>query len=126
MRGVVTLAAAFAIPESFDYRETLVLTALVVAAGTLIVQGSTLPLLVRRLRLPAPDPREDALARAALFEKASAADLSEPDVIADTMAFMFETRAVIRPTAQALGATHRQRDYQACWSGLANHFDPSR
>jgi CPA1 family monovalent cation:H+ antiporter len=75
MRGVVTLAAAFAIPVSFEYREVLILTALVVAAGTLFVQGSTLPWLVRRLRLPAPDPREDALARAALFEKASAAGL---------------------------------------------------
>ena len=75
MRGVVTLAAAFAIPEEFDYRETLILTALFVAAGTLFVQGSTLPWLVRRLKLPAPDPREDALARAALFEKASEAGL---------------------------------------------------
>jgi CPA1 family monovalent cation:H+ antiporter len=75
MRGVVTLAAAFAIPEKFAFRETLILTALFVAAGTLFVQGSTLPWLVRRLRLPAPDPREDALARAALFEKASAAGL---------------------------------------------------
>jgi Na+/H+ antiporter len=79
MRGVVTLAAAFAIPEQFDYRETLILTALVVAAGTLFIQGSTLPWLVRRLGLPAPDPREDALARAALFEKASAAGLERLD-----------------------------------------------
>lgn len=61
---------------------------------------------------------------AATFEKASNADLSKPDVIADTMAFMFETRAVIRPTAQALDAAHRQRDYQACWTGLKKHFDP--
>jgi CPA1 family monovalent cation:H+ antiporter len=75
MRGVVTLAAAFAIPERFEYRPVLILCALVVAAGTLFIQGSTLPWLVRRLRLPAPDPREDALARAALFEKASAAGL---------------------------------------------------
>lgn len=59
---------------------------------------------------------------AATFEKASAADLSKPDVVADTMAFMFETRAVIRPTTQALAAAHRQRDYQACWSGLRKHF----
>jgi monovalent cation/hydrogen antiporter len=79
MRGVVTLAAAFAIPEDFDYRETLILAALVVAAGTLFLQGSTLPWLVRRLGLPAPDPREDALARAALFEKASAAGLERLD-----------------------------------------------
>jgi homogentisate 1,2-dioxygenase len=62
---------------------------------------------------------------AATFEKASRADLSKPDVIADTMAFMFEARAVIRPTRQALGAAHRQRDYQACWAGLRKHFDPS-
>jgi homogentisate 1,2-dioxygenase len=60
---------------------------------------------------------------AATFDKASNADLSKPDVIEDTMAFMFETRAVIRPTAQALAAAHRQRDYQACWAGLRRHFD---
>lgn len=59
---------------------------------------------------------------AATFAKASAADLSKPDVIADTMAFMFETRGVIRPTAQALDSPHRQRDYQACWAGLQKHF----
>ena len=63
---------------------------------------------------------------AATFEKASNADLSKPDVIADTMAFMFETRAVIRPTRQALQAPHRQRDYQACWAGLQKHFQPPR
>jgi len=60
---------------------------------------------------------------AATFDKASAADLSKPDVVRDTMAFMFETRAVIRPTAQAVDAAHRQRDYQACWGGLRKHFD---
>ncbi|MCJ0826732.1 homogentisate 1,2-dioxygenase [Luteimonas sp. 50] len=61
---------------------------------------------------------------AATFEKASHADLSKPDVIADTMAIMFETRAVIRTTRQALEAAHRQRDYQACWADLRRHFAP--
>ena len=61
---------------------------------------------------------------AATFEKASQADLSKPDVITDTMAFMFETRGVIRPTAQALDAAHRQRGYQACWAGLRKQFKP--
>ena len=61
---------------------------------------------------------------AATFDKASSADLSRPDVIDGTMAFMFETRAVIRPTAQALDAAHRQRDYQACWAGLRKQFKP--
>ena len=64
---------------------------------------------------------------AATFEKASHANLSKPDVVGDTMAFMFETRAVIRPTQQALDAAQRQHDYQACWAGLRKHFiDPSR
>jgi homogentisate 1,2-dioxygenase len=50
------------------------------------------------------------------------ADLTKPDVIKDTMAFMFETRAVIRPTQQAMDAAHRQRDYQDCWAGLKKSF----
>ncbi|HBD21081.1 MAG TPA: homogentisate 1,2-dioxygenase [Arenimonas sp.] len=63
---------------------------------------------------------------AATFDKATTADLSKPDVITDTMAFMFESRHVIRPTAQALAAGHRQATYQKCWQGLARNFDPSR
>ncbi|HBK47365.1 MAG TPA: homogentisate 1,2-dioxygenase [Xanthomonadaceae bacterium] len=59
---------------------------------------------------------------AATFDKASSADLSRPDVIADTMAFMFETRAVLCPTRQAEEAPHRQRDYQQCWAGLRRNF----
>jgi homogentisate 1,2-dioxygenase len=38
------------------------------------------------------------------------------------MAFMFETRAVIRPTRQALESPRLQRDYAACWQGLKSHF----
>ncbi|MBW8310401.1 MAG: homogentisate 1,2-dioxygenase [Rhizobium sp.] len=63
---------------------------------------------------------------AATFDKATTADLSKPDVITDTMAFMFESRHVIRPAAQALAAGHRQATYQQCWQGLARNFDPSR
>jgi homogentisate 1,2-dioxygenase len=63
---------------------------------------------------------------AATFEKASKADLSQPDVIAGTMAFMFETRAVIQPTRQALESATLQRDYLECWQGLQRHFKPER
>jgi homogentisate 1,2-dioxygenase len=59
---------------------------------------------------------------AATFEKASNADLGQPDIIRDTLAFMFESRQVIRPTAQALAAPERQAGYQDCWSGLGKHF----
>jgi len=61
---------------------------------------------------------------AATFDKASTADLSRPDVIEGTMAFMFETRGVLKPARQAGDAAHRQRDYQACWAGLQKHFVP--
>jgi len=56
------------------------------------------------------------------FEKASAADTRRPDHVVDTMAFMFETRAVIRPTRQALDSPQLQRDYHECWKGLKKNF----
>jgi homogentisate 1,2-dioxygenase len=60
------------------------------------------------------------------FERASHADLSRPDVIRDTMAFMFETRCVLRPTRHALESAQLQADYFRCWQGLQRHFDPRR
>ena len=60
------------------------------------------------------------------FEKASHADLSKPDVIKDTMAFMFETRHVLRPTPQAMASAQLQGEYYRCWQGLKKHFDPAR
>lgn len=63
---------------------------------------------------------------AATFAKASAADLSKPDVLTQTMAFMFETRAVLRPADQALALPTLQQDYWQCWQGLPHLFDPNR
>ncbi len=60
------------------------------------------------------------------FEKASNADLSKPDVIRDTMAFMFETPAVIHPTAYALESSQLQPEYFQCWQGLKKHFNPKQ
>ncbi len=73
MRGVVTLAAAFVIPPDAPYREVLLLIAFTVVAGTLFIQGLSLPWLARRLRVPSPDPLEDALARATVLQQASKA-----------------------------------------------------
>ena len=77
MRGVVTLAAAFVIPETTPHRDVLLLIAFTVTAGTLFVQGLSLPWLARRLRVPSPDPAADALARANLLHQASQAGLAE-------------------------------------------------
>jgi homogentisate 1,2-dioxygenase len=62
---------------------------------------------------------------AATFERASHAELA-PQRLGDTLAFMFESRYVIHPTPFALAAAQLQRDYQACWSGLARHFNDAR
>ncbi len=60
------------------------------------------------------------------FAKASAADLSQPTRITDTMAFMFETRNPIRPTRFALESAQLQDEYHRCWQGLPRQFDPTR
>jgi homogentisate 1,2-dioxygenase len=58
---------------------------------------------------------------AATFEQASSADLS-PRFLGDTLAFMFETRFVLRPTSFAMEAPQLQRDYWTCWQSLQKHF----
>lgn len=73
MRGVVTLAAALSLPQTVPARDVLILTALVVTASTLLLQGLTLPWLARRVGLRGPDPREDAIEEAMILQRASAA-----------------------------------------------------
>jgi homogentisate 1,2-dioxygenase len=62
---------------------------------------------------------------AATWERATHADTSKPAVLEGTMAFMFETRAVIRPTRYALETPLLQRDYAHVWQELRRHFAPS-
>ena len=76
MRGVVTLAAALALPAGLAGREALVVAAFVVMAGTLLVQGATLPMVARRLRVRGPDPAQDALDQAVVLERAAHAGLA--------------------------------------------------
>ncbi|MBW8882944.1 MAG: homogentisate 1,2-dioxygenase, partial [Asticcacaulis sp.] len=53
----------------------------------------------------------------ASYGKAIAADL-KPHKITDTMAFMFETRLPLRPSAFAMASPTLQSDYDACWQGF--------
>jgi NhaP-type Na+/H+ or K+/H+ antiporter len=67
MRGIVTLAAALALPEGFPYRDLILLTAFAVALVTLVLQGLSLRWLLERLGLPDDGgvEQEVALARQA-------------------------------------------------------------
>ena len=74
MRGLVTLATAFALPSTFPHRDVIVLTAFVVVLGSLLVQGLTVGLLLKVLRLE-PDTSLEAEvshARAKMVEAALA------------------------------------------------------
>ncbi len=94
MRGVVTLAAVFLLPSDIPYRPVLVLAALVVVGGTLLLQGTTLPWLVRRLHLRGPSRAEDALQEAGLMQQVTDAGLralqeqtdeAAPDEVIDSL-----------------------------------------
>jgi monovalent cation/hydrogen antiporter len=56
MRGIVSLAAALALPSAFPYRDLIVLTAFAVVVGTLVIQGLTIGPLLRALALHDDDP----------------------------------------------------------------------
>jgi monovalent cation/hydrogen antiporter len=72
MRGIVTLATAFALPENFPYRDFILLAAFAVVLGSLVIQGLTLRPLILALRLKDDDPvsAEVAHARAAAYRAA--------------------------------------------------------
>jgi homogentisate 1,2-dioxygenase len=58
------------------------------------------------------------------FERASNAEL-KPQFLGETLAFMFETRFVCRPTKYALATAELQHEYFECWQGLKKHFNPN-
>ncbi|MFX1678628.1 sodium:proton antiporter [Mitsuaria sp. CC2] len=74
MRGVVTLAAALALPATFPGRDLILLTAFLVVLGTLLIQGLTLKPLLRGLKLRDNDPvgEEETAARQRMLEAALA------------------------------------------------------
>jgi CPA1 family monovalent cation:H+ antiporter len=80
MRGVVSLAAAFAIPVGIDGpdRAMLLFLTFTTVIGTLLIQGMTFPALIRRLHVSSEQERyEDTLAEAAAQQAALEAGVAE-------------------------------------------------
>jgi CPA1 family monovalent cation:H+ antiporter len=73
MRGAVTVAAVQTLPEDASRRAELVLIAFTVAAATLIVQGLSLPYVIRALKVPGDDAEADRAAYLDLIGDLSAA-----------------------------------------------------
>ena len=88
MRGVVTLAAVLTLPPSgpatdFYPRDLFVFVAFAIIVLTLLVQGTTLPLLARRLGVHEDTGSADALAEASVQNRASRAALEALEEHAD-------------------------------------------
>jgi CPA1 family monovalent cation:H+ antiporter len=103
MRGIVTLAAALALPAEFPHRDLLLLSAFSVVLATLVLQGATLGWLIRlvEMRDDGLVEREIGIARAETARAALRALESEDSPPAVTLRREYETRlraAENRPT----------------------------
>jgi CPA1 family monovalent cation:H+ antiporter len=108
MRGIVSLAAAMALPSGFPYRDLIVLTAFTVAVGTLTIQGLTLTPLMRLLDLHDGDPvgRELRAARAQALRAGLASFAEDESPVADAVRQELSTHlASERTTATTSGDT---------------------
>ncbi|MFJ8860025.1 Na+/H+ antiporter [Streptomyces sp. NPDC102451] len=118
MRGVVSLAIAFSIPmvthdgEAFPARNLVLFLTFTTVIGTLVVQGLSLPLLVRVLKLPRRSARTETLAEAqAQNEASTAADAALEELLADPR------NALPDPLVQRLRAVMERRR-NAVWERL--------
>ncbi len=127
MRGVVTVAAAQSLPESTPYRNQLVLIAFTVSIVTLVVQGGTLPWIIRLTKLRGVDEAADHAEFATLVDELRAAgqlvleqpDLSLPsgEVVDESVVERVRSDAELRSESawerahsedERVGAPHRQ------------------
>jgi len=103
MRGIVTLAAAMALPATFPYRDFIVLTAFSVVLGTLVIQGLTLKPLMQALRLRDDDPvrHEIRAARQRVLHAGHANLAADPsphaEVVRQIMAARFGSDSQVGP-----------------------------
>ncbi|MFC8868686.1 Na+/H+ antiporter [Streptomyces sp. NPDC057148] len=118
MRGVVSLAIAFSIPLTvhgggpFPERNLILFLTFTTVIGTLVVQGVTLPPLIRLLKFPAHDVQAETLAEANAQAQASrAAEQRLDDLLAD------ERNALPAPLADRL-RTVLERRRNAVWERL--------
>jgi monovalent cation/hydrogen antiporter len=111
MRGLITLATAFALPQTFPQRDIIVLTAFAVVLATLVLQGLTLAPLARLLKLDGDDSlgRELASARRDLAGTALATLNGEQGREADLMRLSYQ---IARDGAEdgESGGAREQRD----------------
>nr|WP_249142152.1 sodium:proton antiporter [Bradyrhizobium diazoefficiens] len=95
MRGLVTLATAFALPEQFPYRDFIVFIAFAVVLGSLVIQGLTLRPLILTFGLKDDDPVGAEVARARAVAYRAALDAIEDDPSEEAEILRLEYRAIL-------------------------------
>jgi monovalent cation/hydrogen antiporter len=95
MRGLVTLATAFALPENFPHRDFIVFSAFAVVLGTLVVQGLTLRPLILAFGLKDDNPVGIEVARARAVAYRAALDAIEDDPSEEAEILRLEYRAIL-------------------------------
>jgi Na+/H+ antiporter len=84
MRGVVSIAAAYALPDDFPAHDLVIFLTFCVVIATLVIQGFTLPTVIRRLGVAAEEERRaDDLAEAGAQHNAISAALIRLDELLD-------------------------------------------
>jgi Na+/H+ antiporter len=123
MRGVVSLAVAFSVPQTahdgsaFPDRDLILYLTFVVVIGTLLLQGLTLPHLVRALPLPPPDPQREVLLEAQAQNDASLAATDRLDVL------LTEPRNRLPPPLEERLRRVLERRRNAVWERLGPAVD---
>jgi Na+/H+ antiporter len=114
MRGIVTLAAAMALPPAFPYRDLIVLTSFSVVLGTLVLQGLTLKPLLRALDLRDGDPvrQEINAARERALASALASFEHEQSPVAQLVRKEFKARLTNGEDDGGPGAAWRAAHYE--------------
>jgi CPA1 family monovalent cation:H+ antiporter len=95
MRGLVTLATAFALPENFPYRDFILFTAFAIVIGSLVVQGLTLRPLILALGLTDDDPIAAEVARGRAIAFRAALDAIDGDPSEEAEILRLEYRALL-------------------------------
>lgn len=103
MRGIVTVAAALALPPKFPARDLIVFTAFAVALATLVVNGLTLRPLIARLKLPRDTTVEHEIGHARAEGLKRALDELEGEPGASAKALRAEYRTALGLTDSSPG-----------------------
>ena len=104
MRGLVTLATAFALPPQFPGRDLIMLCAFCVVLGTLVIQGLTLRPLLHLLRLQDDGAVEREISRARIAVMEAALDSLDGD--------------------RSRAATMMREQYAAARKVAEDHYEP--